>query len=616
MPFKNIDLRDSYNKLMEAKENFRPQEEILIDLKAVIIHLKAEPFLLFVMNVLNSIEYRDTELFEDLKSPMRQMTYLIDVYYSIENRYETEEIDKITWKKITCLLEEMEMSYFVSIGFCNGGDLFHDERDNKVSVSLATFLNHFCNAQLSYEEQTLERLERYCGQYDDKVKQLLGISVGDAVVFANHLRNLNNQKLNDSFKPACDVYSYYSSHPDEWLKLVTSYEQKGISPEEWGDQPEIKELKILLTSNPGMIFQHSINEVEDCGIEKTTLDNLIKFLQYDYQEPVNQTIFYAGKNYYTERPLLKLSDSYICPFNKFVLESLYNRIDYLLAKDPTIGVKYKQYKDEALEEKVVSVFRKLFGKKATIFRNYSCDGKSEQDILVIYKGNYIVVEVKDCNFREPMRDPIKAYDRICRDFSSAIQKGYEQCKRMEDLLFSNKDFNLKDGRNMKQPLYHVKTNRVQSCFTIVVTQYRYGPIQTNLSQLLKKDEDDFYPWSVCVDDLESFVLILKKRLPSLACDRFVEFLEYRERYQEHLICFDELEMCGFYICERDKFKDYAEKEEVFNAFAGMTDIFEAYYRVGLGFDNELDIECKKHFPLPDYASTFDVTVVSGSDFKG
>ena len=43
----------------------------------------------------------------------------------------------------------------------------------------------------------------------------------------------------------------------------------------------------------------------------------------------------------------------------------------------------------------------------------------------------------------------------------------------------------------------------------------------------------------------------------------------------------------------------------------MGSIFDAYYRVGLGFKNELDMEYKKYYQLPDYPDHFDINVMTG-----
>lgn len=68
---------------------------------------------------------------------MKQALYLIDVYYSIADRDGIEDITEAKWDVISQLLDEMEMAYFKTVGLPNGGDVFHDERDEKLEVQLS-----------------------------------------------------------------------------------------------------------------------------------------------------------------------------------------------------------------------------------------------------------------------------------------------------------------------------------------------------------------------------------------------------------------------------------------------------------------------------------------------
>ena len=45
----------------------------------------------------------------------------------------------------------------------------------------------------------------------------------------------------------------------------------------------------------------------------------------------------------------------------------------------------------------------------------------------------------------------------------------------------------------------------------------------------------------------------------------------------------------------------------------MSSIFDAYYRIGLGFKDEFDINYKKDYPMPDYPRKIDLNIVSGVD---
>ena len=133
--FDNFDLPRTYQQLIDAKAEHRTQEEIFADIKSILKTIKEKSLLLHVMRMHVELGHRShNELFDGLDSPMKQSLYLLDVYYNIENRTETNELDDKVWKKLKPLLAEMEMCLFVSIGFPNEGDLYYDDRDKMVEL--------------------------------------------------------------------------------------------------------------------------------------------------------------------------------------------------------------------------------------------------------------------------------------------------------------------------------------------------------------------------------------------------------------------------------------------------------------------------------------------------
>lgn len=603
---------EAFRKMMFYKEHHRPIEDIVAELQHELSPIKEESILTHAMRMILELEYRTVSpLYQHLQSPMRQTLYLMDVYYSISDREELVEMDAERWNRIALLLDEIEMTYFINIGFPNNGDLFHDHRDEQVGVALATFMGYFGNALMSYEEQTHDRIIRYLKPYDSYIQSHYGFTVDEALLFILHVRQLNNDKLNDTLKSFTDPFSFYISHPEEWRKLTQKFIGRGVTdPHEWKNQPELNGMLKVLTKNPGEIHIHSRDALSDVDIDGDVLQRLLAFFSYDKQSIQGKTVYYAGKHHSESHPLIQLDDRYLCPINKFLLEGMFYRIDNDLMRDQELGQKYKQDKDKAFEKKVEELFRCFFPPKTKIFTNYSVDGVAENDLLVVIGDICIVVEIKNCGFREPFRDPIKSFPRIKKDYSKAIQLGYEQCKRVEDVLLSGNDVDILDASNMKKVLYHLKSKNIRAVWSIVVTDFKYGMIQTDLASLLDKDEDSLYPWSVCVDDIEAFFLLMRKMLKGIASHRFVEFLEYRERLHGHVLCSDELEICGWYLNDREQFKGCADMASLINTSPNMGTIFDAYYRVGLGFKNEFDIAYKKHYSIPDYPREFSLKSIS------
>ena len=603
---------EAFRKMMFFKEHHRPIEDIVAELQHELSPVTEESLLIHAMRMILELEYRTVSpLYQHVQSPMRQTLYLMDVYYSISDREELVEMDAERWNRIALLLDEIEMTYFINIGFPNNGDLFHDHRDEQVGVALATFMGYFGNALMSYEEQTHDRIIRYLKPYDSYIQSHYGFTVDEALLFILHVRQLNNDKLNDTLKSFADPFSFYMSHPEEWQKLTQKFIDRGVTdPHEWKNQPELNGMLNIFTTNPGEIHIHSRDVLLDVDIDGDVLQRLLEFFSYDKQSIQGKTVYYAGKHHSESHPLIQLDDRYLCPINKFLLEGMFYRIDDELMRNQELGQKYKQDKDKAFEKKVEELFRCFFPPKTKIFTHYSVDGVAENDLLVVIGDTCIVVEIKNCGFREPFRDPIKSFPRIKKDYSKAIQLGYEQCKRVEDVLLSGNDVDILDASNMKKVQYHLKSKNIRAVWSVVVTDFKYGMIQTDLASLLDKDEDSLYPWSVCVDDIEAFFLLMRKMLKGIASHRFVEFLEYRERLHGHILCSDELEICGWYLNDREQFKECADMESLINTTPNMETIFDAYYRVGLGFKNEFDMDYKRHYSLPDYPREFSLKGIS------
>lgn len=596
--------------MMDAKEHYRSQEEIIRDLKAELAVVEEESFATHLSRLVMELDSRaKNPLFENFQSPLKLITYLIDLYYSIPDRTETEQVTDERWQRIAVLLTEVEMNYFVSVGFPNSGDLFHDERDKKIEVALPTFISYFYNANLSYEEQILERLFRNCQPFDDWIKAHFGFTIQDAATLLRHIRDLTNGHYNTLVRNG----AYYQLHPEEWQKLTSSFIARGLKPEEWINQPELQSFKEMMQTNPGSIKFISTEEMKRASIPEDSRQRLLEFLSYDKTAATGETVYYAEKHLSTNRPLLKIKDRYLLVYNKFAVEALYDRLDNALMKAPQTGQKYKSNKDLNLEERVLELFRRFLGPKAHYYSNYSIDGKSENDLLILYGNACLIVEIKDCGFRAPMRDPLKAYEKIHSDFKKAIQLGYEQCRRVEKAINDLELLTIRNGKNMKQVLYTAKTCKIQEAWSIVVTDYKYGIIQTDLHHLLKREDDSFYPWSVSADDLEILLLVMKKHLKGIAFSRFLEFLDFRERFQEHLVCLDELEIDGLFLCQREKFKELADSEYPLNTFGGMAEIFDAYYYTGLGLPYEYDLDIKKQYPMPEYAKSFDTSILGLDD---
>ena len=598
------ELYDNYNLLLKYKDNRRTQEEIYGDILSIIRNIKKDTLIPFIMQMMTMVGLRHTtDMYKNLMSPLKQFAYVIDIYFSTSHTQGKAMPDESQWTRLTELLMETEMTYFGEIGFPTDESSFDLD---KISVSLKSFFDFYSNAQLSYDEQTLGRLKTNFEKFDNDIKSQFGFTVNDIVVFCLHAGGLSREKAEKT----------QNSAPNGWQELTSRLVAQGLTdPKDWINIPEVQTL-VEFVMKPGSWFIHDNQAVADNTLSAQVTDSLIKFLLFDENILIGKTIYYADDRQYLSTPIVSLNpNEYLIPPFKMLIETFYNRISAWLAVHN--GNKYIKAKNRALEEKTLQVFKTFFKSDASYFQTFYFDksNRAEQDLLILYKDIALIIEIKDFKFRAPMRDPIKAFDKIKSDFKGGIQKAYDQCKRMEDALEAGNSFNIYEEKTNKL-LCEIKPEKIRNWYSIIVTQHKYGSIQTNLSELLSKDEERLYPWSVCIDDLEIFLLGLLKIKKKSALHNFMNYLEYREYFHERLICSDELEMCGLFLNAQHKFRNYAtQSEDYYATDIRMSSIFDAHYQNGLGFTDEINISNKKKAPIGNYEKSFDVHIVSGNDMN-
>lgn len=601
-PFRNHNYQQEFKKVIDFMANQPGQEELIVKLEHELIDINEKDFLTYVMKIFIDIEDRCVStIFTHLSSPYTAGLYLIDFYYSIPNRTNSLSLTIERWHRITKLINNQEMLYLVNIGFSDKC-FASKEYQEKAKITLGAFIDWYYNPDFCYDEQSRNRILMNFSPYNQLIIDHFGFSIDDAVAFAMHANCLMNQKYT-KYILGIALAERFKMYPEEWYELTSKYTELGINQDDWKEQPELKDMVESMNIDTSEILCHSKDDILNVpNISYESAQSLVRFLLYDKNTLQDKTTYYSSNRVINNYPLISYENNIYYLTDKFIWEALYKRLHDFLSNH--VGIKYKQRCDKNLEKHVLNLFKKIFGNKKTkYFHNYSLDKTSEQDILIIYGNVCIIVEIKDYKYREPFRDPTKGYTRIKDDFSKAVQYGYKQCRRVEQCLYNQDIVDIYDS-DSKEILYQINTNKIEEIYSIVVTNNRYGYIQTNLAEFLNKDDDDEYPWSVCVDDLEIFILLLWKLKKKISAYRFIEFLTYRRKYHGHLICFDEIEMCGLYLCERELFKKLSTNDSNIATDGAMGAIFDAHYAVGLGFQDEINIEIKNSNQLNDFPKHF------------
>jgi len=551
---KNEDLEKVINKLIVKVSKYEP--ESFAGFFAYFIKRRPEDIV-------------DIEL-NKFKSKLKDFFYLIalNIFAEVKGN-EPFDFSPTVISELADLVNEIRSHYHIQ--------KFEDYTDEGAIHEMA-FRNYFDNGVLSYVEQDLEKIRTVFHPFEDKLVQAFGLDVDFLIEFYKATEFVTKIRF-DQVMEFTHSKEFNEFHQKFHSKEITISHSVNQLPEKISDAL----LSFYAKTHAYLLFSR-----EDLyhTLDKEKVD---KFLALFSCKPSVSKSF----RYYTENnpielaPILEISENkYLHICQKQIPIAIYKRLYDFLSKDENLKDKIRRHREKELERKVVSIFRSVFNDSSSfLYENYFVIEGHEQDLLVLSKGTAIVVETKASRLREPFRDMQKAVVRLKNDFKEAIQYGYDQCKRVEHFFLQHAPFEIKDSKG--KVLYKVNPSKIHSVFSIVVTLERFGSLQTDLNLLLRKDSTDNFPWSVYIDDLETFLLTLKHHR-SNPKGKFLEFLRSRRRFHGRMYAIDELDICGYYLEQPEKFVHYSKQGDTFCQFdVYQQAVFdEIYFRGGLRFNEE------------------------------
>ena len=326
-------------------------------------------------------------------------------------------------------------------------------------------------------------------------------------------------------------------------------------------------------------------------------ENLSKFLTY-FSSKIGDTnnIHYCTQNPLWSKPIITLDNyNFYLPFDPQLAIAIYYFL-LTVCESKNINIASKS-RSNYLETKSQKLFDSYF--RDTKYKRYSNyyinKNDNEKDLLILSGDLALIVECKSNKYKEPLGDFEPAFDKIKRDFKMSIQDGYRQCKEVEDAIWDKDIIEITDKN--KNIIESISTKKVSKVYSIIITQERFGQIQCDLGLLLDKNESDLYPWCVSIDDLETILLTFSRKENKKGT--LEQYLFQREKLHERVICFDELDIAGYYILQYQQFLKICNSDRLFVTSPDMCEFFDTLYRSGFGFENELDLEHKFIVSVPN-----------------
>jgi len=557
-------------------------EEKSKEIKHILSKYEVSWFLGNLSNLIDFIGKGAQDQLGNLKSPLRQLTYLGGLNITSaeganEIQYSNEE-----WDNIVKLLNDIEVGYDQMFDPKEGEEINDNWIENR-KVVMPAFMSYFNQGPLNYEEQVIERIEKYFSVFDTEIVAKIGISVKDLIDIYNFIDELHHLKRNDVMKP--------KPNQQTWEEFGQEMIEKGINPDKWMDfMPEQFTTLFNFMHDGGVVKRFSKDEISaEFGEEKAA-----KFLDFiTLSRAETDFLYYSEPNQLQFTPIFKIENNKYQVFSHvYIIHGIYNNLIKLITSDNRTKERFYKKRGDELENKIIEIFRHFFKDKAQIFKSYYTDEGHEQDILVLFDNVALIIEAKASKRDEPRRDPNRAYPILKSNFDEVIQKGYDQTYRVKKYFLGNNELNIYRDLEKKHKIISINTKKYRNAYSIIITLDRFAQLQTDLDLLLNiDDENDSFPWSVCIDDLEVFLLALIK-LGGNSKNKLYDFLSLREWLHGGLICADELEVCADFLHGRFN-KHKIKDDSIVITTPHSPDLFDKLYRKGLGFNNEKQIERKK-----------------------
>jgi len=553
------------------------------ELKDFVGQFETSMFLGDISSLMQFIRFdNQIESLQGLSSPQRQLLYLAGLNISsptkstetLKAQYSDDEFKHI--KKMLIEIEEGYEQFF----YPKPGDIIDEDWKIKRKVAMPTFLSYFNQGLLNYEEQIIERIEEYFSPFETEIKQYFGLSIKDFIDIYNFIDNVPNNFMNENINK--------KEGQQTWEEFGKEMEEKKIMPWDWqSHMPKHFQEFFGYMYDKGKMYRYSKKLIIDkFGIEKTE-----SFLNaFTCKREETDFLYYTEKNPIHTKPIFNIDDNefQIIEAHQLIQAVYTTLLSFCISGN--LNEKFYANRGKKLETKIEKIFKRFFRDKAFVHKSYYTQEKHEQDLLFLYKGMALIVEAKASKRDEPRREPEKAYPLILSNFEEVIQKGYDQAYRVKSKFIDNEILHIYTDQKLKKHVIDVRTRKYYRAFSIVVTLERFGQIQTDLDNLLEIFEDDEFPWSICVDDLEVFLLQMEKqRMKHTDLSRF---LTIREKLHEKVITGDELEICGAFLTKKITLKN-ASDDNIFALTPDLTDIFDhSYHNGGLGFANEKNMDKK------------------------
>jgi hypothetical protein len=523
-----------------------------------------------------------------LSSPQRQLSYLAALNITSDpSKISKADFSQEEFNTMKRILGEIEIGY-EQFFYPKPEDVVDEEWILRRKVAMPYFLDYFNQGTLNYDEQVIERIEEYFEPFDNDIHSHFGLYIKDVIDIYNFIDSIPNKFLMEKINK--------KEGQQTWEEFAKEMQTKGIMPWEMQEHMpmHLQEFSQWMYDKGRMQRFSKQNLIENFDPQK--VDAFLNIFTCNRLE--TNFLYYTEKNPIHQKPIFKIDGTtYQFTSSNILVQAIYVAL-FNFCTGGTLGDRFYKNRGIRLEQKIEHVFNRFFKNKAASYRGYYTQDGKGQDLLFIHQHIALIIEAKSSKKDEPRREPDKAYPLILINFDEVIQKGYDQAYRVKTKFLDREPIEIYKDQACTELIRIINTRHFKA-FSIIVTLERFGQIQTDLTYLLDIYDDDDYPLSICIDDLE--ILLLQMEKLNMDFSELKNFLYLREQLHGRLITSDELEVGGAYITNKLRTKEVAHSSGLIKMHPDFADIFDKTYQTkGLGFDKEKNLDIKtsgKYIPL-------------------
>jgi len=509
-----------------------------------------------------------------LDSPLRQLSYIaaLNLSSDVERIKTTKAPTNDEWTDIMEYAVRIKAGYYDALLPKPEED--DQEYDRLYRIAAPVFFDYFDTGVINYEEQEIAKILDLFKPFDALIQAHFGLTTNDFIKIYESLDERLESLLNEPLRLIRENPEV-KAFKDEMLKSETP-------PSEWhykGGSPEVKRFIDLMSNH---LHQNRLKAEKD---EKTQ-----KFISiFSISREASDFRFYTENNPILVRPIFRLGNEHILLLApKQLLHAIHKTLLSFIISTPK-SEKFFIHRGKWLQHKCMSLFKKFLKGEGHYYNEFKVDGEG-QDILVLFGSLAFIIEAKAgkeavLSSRPNIR---YLYTQYVKTFKQNIDEGYDQAFRIKEKFIDREPFDICDKNN--KLTYRVRAKNYRNAFSIIITLDRFRGPQINLPSLLDPYQDDVFPLSLSIDDLEVIILTMLKL--QISPGHFERLLIKREKLQGRTNSNDEMEIWGHLLFNRE-FKVPEDPTLTFHPGSAAATQFDELYKTGLGFENERKLDKKK-----------------------